>query len=750
MSLVIKLIGKDKLSSKLQKAIRATENLAKGIGRLGLKFAKMGAIGAAGIGVVSVKLASDLDKGLREISTLMDDVNEKGLARMGKELQNVAARSGQALDKLVKARYDIVSAGFADAAESAKLLNASAMLAVGGVTEVNKAADLLTTSLNAYNLTADQSIEVSDKLFTIVRLGKTTIDELSGAMGQIVALSGQMGISIDEVGAAMATLTASGQSTRRAATAIRQSFVELIKPGDDLRAVIKKIGFETGQALVDSEGYAGALKAITNKANELDIPLTDLIGSVESMQAILPLTGTAAESFARNLEAMKDSAGATQKAYEKMQKSFAIVMSKLKVNISNAMIAIGKVIIEKIQPKIEEANKKLETLGQIGWDVIGSFMSENLGAILSRLAEIASVGAKIIAAKIKEALFDAPELNAFEVFLFKATVLTKAQRDEFQKLTDSGKSATQALIDLGIVTSDTYTPASEKLTETLQRLVSEGIIFVTQGAEGLAGTLDEDLEPAIVKTGEAGLKMGNKITEGADAARISLGQLATEWAGKHKGMTEIIGKFGQAFGNLHSSMTNLATVQIKKRSDKEIQAVLNSTKTEEEKQAEISNIREQARKDEEAQLKKLKPLKLAQAISNIALGVTEALGAAPPPFNLALAAITVAAGAIEISAINASPFEFGGRVRGQGEVPIIAHQGEGVSTGAAMDRFGDQILRFNDLAETGEGAGSNVNIIINALDGESVRRILIDNTDALADAIFEAVRRRDLPIGSLV
>ncbi|KKK57730.1 hypothetical protein LCGC14_3051540, partial [marine sediment metagenome] len=276
---------------------------------------------------ISVKLAADMEKGLREIGTLMGGLTDKEIKNMGKEMQSLAAFSGQAMDKLIKARYDIVSAGFADAAASALLLKTSADLAVGGVSDVSTAADLLTTTLNAYNLEVEKSVEISDKLFTIVRLGKTTINELGSSMGNVLALAGQLNVNLDEVGATLATLTAGGINTAEAVTSINATMTQLLTPTESLKKAIKDLRFENGLALVKSEGLAGSIKLIQREAERTGVPLTDMFSNVRAMKAILPLTGTAAATFAKNLEEMGKSAGATSKAVSEMQKSFTLNMS---------------------------------------------------------------------------------------------------------------------------------------------------------------------------------------------------------------------------------------------------------------------------------------------------------------------------------------------------------------------------------------------------------------------------------------
>ena len=127
---------------------------------------------------------TEFEAGMAEVRTLMLD--KQPMAEMRKELELLSSQTGQTLDKLTKAKYDAVSAGFTSAADSAMLLNTASKLAVGGVTDVSTSMDLLTSALNAYGLEASDSMQVSDQLFTAVRIGKTTISELAASLGTVM------------------------------------------------------------------------------------------------------------------------------------------------------------------------------------------------------------------------------------------------------------------------------------------------------------------------------------------------------------------------------------------------------------------------------------------------------------------------------------------------------------------------------------------------------------------------------------
>tara|TARA_Y100001938_G_C8095232_1_gene437695 strand:- start:2567 stop:4648 length:2082 start_codon:yes stop_codon:yes gene_type:complete len=149
--------------------------------------------------------------------------------------------------------------------------------------------------------------------------------------------------------------------------------------------------------------------------------------------------------------------------------------------------------------------------------------------------------------------------------------------------------------------------------------------------------------------------------------------------------------------------------------------------------ATINNIKEEYRQKNIAAQKKLKPIKLAQAITNTAVAVTGALGNPPfSPFNLALAALVGAAGLAEIKTIQAQEFAQGGLVGGVGNkdtVPAMLTPGEFVMTRQAVDQLG-----VNTLEQMNQGEGGGITLNISAP--------LVDETiiDTIIPKIQEAQR----------
>ncbi len=687
MAVTVTLLGKNKLSGPFGKGTRTIAGMGRAIGGLGLKFAKFGTIAGVAIAGISIKLAADLGDGLREVGTLMGGLTDNQMKNMTKELESLAASSGKAIDTLVKAKYDIVSAGFTDAAESAELLKIAADLAVGGVAEISTTADLLTTAINAYGDAALSASETSDKLFTIVRLGKTTISELGGSMGRLLSVAAQTGVNLDEVGASLATLTAAGQSTEEAVTAIRASIIQMIKPTEDLAGLINDLGFASGTALIEAEGFAGAIQLIKEEADKSGTPMTDLFNNVRAMQAVLPLTGTAAKKFEENLVEMGKAAGATAGAVEEMQKSFSQDMRKLRQNVNNILREIGRSLIEILQPKIKEANEILSTLGEIGWDVVAKTVVDNWRLVLDAVLEITEVMAPAIGTALKtgvitglrglvsaigQMLIKMLETSPFDVLFGEKT---ENVGQAFQGMGDTVGEIITTLLSQIKQLAEEGTPALKELGDTVETVAAQ-----SQAASDKVTTATEDL--------------GSKQIE--------------------------------AFSNVGSAITDLASIN---------------------KSASKENFKIWKRAAQAQALVDTYAGGIAafKALAGIPL-VGPFLGAAA-----AAAAIAGGLARVALIEGTKFQFGGRVPSRGIDTVPALLAPGEIVSTQQASNLFGPQIAQMNQMAEGLGGAqgGGGDTFIINALDAQSFENMLKRNGLALGRGIRQATRDRNLSMTDL-
>ena len=478
------------------KGAKGARKLLNGVSSAVTSIGKAAAITGAGMAALSLKLAGDFQKNLLEVSTLMDE-GAFNIKKMGAELRNAAGASGLALSSLSKAKYDIVSAGFAKTADSARVLETSMQLAVGGVTSAAEAADLLTSSIRAYGLESDSAQKISDSLFVTVRQGKTNITQLAASLGQVLPFARSMKLDIDGVGVAMATMTAAGINTAEATTALKGVIMALESPGRAAKKAMEEVGIEVkrfGDGSVD-------LFETMKQFEGVDPETLTRIAPNRSAQLGIKAMSNNLETLKINVDAFKEAANnaesETDTAFNKMQTAFNTQMSRMKNNAQSGMILVGNALIEKIQPKIQEVNKLFEEIGEIGWDVVGERIKENSDtimrimkltfehALLAIKANVKAVALEIgqeiqiavlgrfatdMSAQITQANKDAKTITESSISSIKGmytslfALLTRAKEEETEAFTESEgtkppivKKVTEALEIQGKQTDDLKT-----------------------------------------------------------------------------------------------------------------------------------------------------------------------------------------------------------------------------------------------------------------------------------------------------
>jgi TP901 family phage tail tape measure protein len=147
-------------------------------------------------------------------------LSEDQLGKLGDQFVSLSLDSSKTFESanaLATGFYDIQSAGFAGA-DGMKVLEASTKAASAGMSTTQTAANAISATLNAYGESADQAAHVSDVLFQTVNLGVVNFEELSSSIGRVIPSAASAKISIEEVGAAVSTMTKSGLAGAQAVT----------------------------------------------------------------------------------------------------------------------------------------------------------------------------------------------------------------------------------------------------------------------------------------------------------------------------------------------------------------------------------------------------------------------------------------------------------------------------------------------------------------------------------------------------
>lgn len=385
-----------------------------------LRAAALGATAAlAGI-ATSIKFAADFEKGMKEVATLSKDV-EANLTGISDEVLKLSSEMGIDAVEAAGAMYQAISAGV-PAQNAVEFLEIASKAAIGGVTDLETAVDGITSVLNAFKMETSDASKVSDIMFTAVKLGKTTFEELSASVFNVAPIAAAAGVSFEEVAAAIALMTAQGTPTSVATTQIRAGIQGLLKPTEELTELAKKWGFENMQALISSEGLTAALGEVVNATQGNIGEMTKMLGSIEAVQAALVLTGDAGEDMWKVFEQMATSAGATQEAFDLMSSSVSFKFAKMSETVKNFMITIGtqllpivNKILDAITPVIAKMSEWISAHPKLAGAIVAAIavMSAFIIAVTSVIAAIAIIAGILSGPFVTAVIFAGAAIGIF-------------------------------------------------------------------------------------------------------------------------------------------------------------------------------------------------------------------------------------------------------------------------------------------------------------------------------------------------
>jgi TP901 family phage tail tape measure protein len=308
----------------------------KGIGRqLGELAAKLGvATTAAVVFSKSFDAIRGMDQTIAKVKTLGVNTDElvPKLAAVSRELKGQVSTA-----ELTAAAYNVASAGFADAADNADILKASALGAVGGFSDINTVADATTSILNAYGRSAGDAGLIVDQLIQTQNDGKTTVDEYAKALGKIIPTASAANIGIEEINAGVATLTAKGIQTNEAVTGLNQAIASIIKPTSEAEKMASGLGIEFNAAALQSKGLAGVLGDVQRVTGGNVEQMAQLFGSVEALKAVLGLTADDLDVFNKNLENQGVASGVAGEAANTMANTIDGAFKRISTAFENML-----------------------------------------------------------------------------------------------------------------------------------------------------------------------------------------------------------------------------------------------------------------------------------------------------------------------------------------------------------------------------------------------------------------------------
>lgn len=342
------------LNTGMNQARTGATGLQSLFGKTSLSAVAMGAaIGVAMIkaGRAVIRFGEDSAQMARDFETSMTSI----IALVGVAADQVAAWSDAILDlapavrkgpqELADAMFFITSAGLRGQL-ALDALTVSAKASAAGLGDLTAVADAVTSAMNSYGAEALSAEAATDVLLATVREGKLEAGELAGVIGRLAPLASEMGVEFHEVGGILAAMTRVGFGAADASTALRSIMTSLLGPTSEAAEMLASVGTSAAELLVSikERGLTVTLQELADTLDNDTVALGGVFANVRALAGVLPLIGEKGGVATEIMDALAESAGATQKAFELTAETMEEQLKVSTITLEVEMIRLGESI----------------------------------------------------------------------------------------------------------------------------------------------------------------------------------------------------------------------------------------------------------------------------------------------------------------------------------------------------------------------------------------------------------------------
>lgn len=353
------IAGIDQFSKNFEAASSKLKKMGAGMSTIGNGLTAGITLPVVAAGLAATKFSQELNASMANVQSL--GLSSKRVNELKKNVQGLAIESGKSTTVVSEGLYDLVSA-FGDSSETAKLLSINVKASAAGLSSVQEAISLTSAVTKGYNDTSAAAVQkASDLAFMTVKLGQTTFPQLAASMGTVVPLSKELGVSQEELFSVFATATGVTGNAAAVSTQFRGVLQALLAPSKQMTQLMEAYGIKSGKAMIAQKGVAGAIKFITDKAKEVNMPLQNLIGSIEGQTIALSLAGSQATVYADKSKQMMNAVGAADKAFA--DQTQGVNKSGFKIQqLQQRLVVLGQKFGDAIAPALDKIVSLVEPM----------------------------------------------------------------------------------------------------------------------------------------------------------------------------------------------------------------------------------------------------------------------------------------------------------------------------------------------------------------------------------------------------
>lgn len=230
-------------------------------------------------------------------------------------------------------------------------------LAAASGEDLATTSDIVTDALTAFGLQASDSAHFADILAAASNNANTNVSMLGESFKYVAPVAGALGYSAEDTSIALGLMANSGIKASQAGTALRTAMSNLVKPTDDMAAVMDQYGISLTNADGSMKPFMTVMTDLREKMGGLDeatqaAAASTLFGK-EAMSGMLAIINASDEDFQKLSDSIYAADGTAAKMAETMQDNLSGQITILKSALEGLAISFGEILIPYLTKAVQ-------------------------------------------------------------------------------------------------------------------------------------------------------------------------------------------------------------------------------------------------------------------------------------------------------------------------------------------------------------------------------------------------------------
>lgn len=353
--------GLARIRNSMEETSKANQRMGRDISKAGKNVSDLGeamlpaAAGITALGAASVKTFMNFDQTITaagvKAGATTEELNQmrEAASKMGADFPISAQEAAAGMDRL--------AAGGFNASQSIAAMPGIIEASIASGEDLAITSDVVTSALSIWSLTtgdvASNTTHVADVIQAAANASKLGMQDFGLAMQYAGAPAAALGVSIEELGTAMAVMSNNGIEASSIGTGLRSMMSRLASPPKDAANAIEQMGLKIKDAsgnFVGLENVIGQMRtAMAGMSNTEQVAMAKAIAGEDAYSGLLSLIKTSPEAYKQAADAINNSSGSSHQAYMTMQKTLKGSIDSLMGSVEALGLSFGSALAPTIQ-----------------------------------------------------------------------------------------------------------------------------------------------------------------------------------------------------------------------------------------------------------------------------------------------------------------------------------------------------------------------------------------------------------------